>query len=339
MNVFADYHHGGLYYSLVRLFENRMGAKLYRPIGTEWFDEKRWAYSQNVGTMHQYLDIPHDFQPDSDGVVEMPWAEGEQRFTMRGITLEGFKKMDFDYAISSVIQHEAPYKRMMEEFHPRGAHIRQMGNIHDTCDYSICRNVLNSTWNKIPEGVNTVTYSQEFSLEDYHPDPVPRQQHTIVNSFLNVMPEVKDYPLWLSMRAAMPDYTWRAYGIVCPDGNLPSSKMPSHMKISDFVCHLKWWGDGFGHVIHMAAACGKPILTKGVYYNGMMGSRLLTDGVTYIDLTDDLASNVEKIRFYSDPDRYAELSRNMYQRFKDVVNFDKDEMNVRAFLERARPAL
>jgi len=335
MNVFCDYHHGGLYYSLVRLFEGRLGAKVYRPIGNEWFREGFWQYSQNEATMHQYLDVPSGLSPDSDGVYEMPWNEGEQPFTMRAITFDGFKRMDFDYVIGSVIQHEAPYLELVRRYHPRAAYVRQMGNIHDTCDFSICRNVLNSTLNPIPEGVNTVTYNQEFSLEDYH--PVPRGDRRHISSFLNVMPQVKDYQLWLSMKAMMPEYTLKSYGIICDDGNLPSAQVPEAMRTSDFVCHFKWWGDGFGHVIHQAAACGKPILTKGSYYAGMMGGRLLTDGVTYIEMTDDADLNAARIRYWSDPDRYETMSRCIERRFRQVVDYDADLPKIRAFLDRARP--
>jgi hypothetical protein len=288
-----------------------------------------------MGTVHQYLDIPNGFTPDADGIVEMPWVEGEQKWTMRGLTFEGFKKMDFDFVIGSVIQHEAPYIELVRFYHPKAAYIRQMGNIHDTCDYTICRNVMNSTTNVVPEGINTVNYNQEFSLEDYRFSPVTDTH--VIKSFLHVFPETKDYPLWKAMKAAMPDWTYEAHGALCDDGNTPSAGMPAAIRSSAFVAHLKWWGDGFGHTIHNSAACGKPIVTKSEYFRGMMAGRLLEDGVTSIDITDDVAKNAEKLRYYAEPDRYYELSCNMYDRFKQVVDFDADFPRIVAFLDRARP--
>lgn len=319
----------------MRLFEGRFRGTVYRPIGLEWFDSGYWKYSANPGTVHQYLDIPNGFEPDEDGVVEMPWAEGEQPFTMRGITLDGYKRMDLDYMIGSVIQHESPYVELVKTYHPKAVYIREMGNIHDTCDFTVCRNVLNSTMNPVPEGVNTVVYNQEFSLEDYRWSPV--EDTHMIKSFLHVFPETKDYSLWLRMKAAMPDFKWMSHGALCTEGNMPSAGMPEAIRSSSFVAHLKWWGDGFGHTIHNSAACGKPIITRTQYFDGMMAGRLLEDGITCVNVTDDLAENARKIRYYAEPERYRELSQNMYNRFKQVVDFDADAIKVKEFLQRCTP--
>jgi hypothetical protein len=40
MNVFCDFHHGGLYYSMHLLWEKRLGANLCTMGGMEWFDKE-----------------------------------------------------------------------------------------------------------------------------------------------------------------------------------------------------------------------------------------------------------------------------------------------------------
>ena len=133
----------------------------------------------------------------------------------------------------------------------------------------------------------------------------------------------------------MPDFTFKCHGVLNEDGNLPSSLMPEAIRSSAFVCHLKFWGDGYGHTLHSAAACGKPVITKSRYFDGMMAGSLLEDGKTSIDITDDVLGNVEKIRYWSEPARYAEMSRNMRERFLKVVDFDEEEKRIREFLDRS----
>ena len=61
MNIFADLHHGDLFYSLHRLFVERLGWTLYRPIGHDWFNAGYWKIAEPYGnakdTINQYLDI------------------------------------------------------------------------------------------------------------------------------------------------------------------------------------------------------------------------------------------------------------------------------------------
>jgi glycosyltransferase involved in cell wall biosynthesis len=336
MSTLADWHHGGLYYSLVRLFEDRLGWKLYRPIGLEWAEQGYWQYSKNPFVIHQYLDIPNGFE-SKEGIYEMPWSEGEQKFTMRGITLEGFKKMDWRFVIASVVNHEEPFARLIREHAPEAVMIRQMGNIHDRFEPAT-KNILNSTNMPVPEGINTVRYHQEFSLEDYRPQEAGTKT---VKSFLHAFstPEppqlAADYALWRAMEKALPEFTFKEHGVLCRDGNLPSAQIPGAMRSASFVCHLKFWGDGFGHSGHCAAACAKPLITKGKYFKGMMLGDLLEDEVTFLDIGDDVAKNAEKIRYWSEPARYAEMSKNMRERFLKVVDFDREFVEIKAFLDRA----
>jgi len=57
MKVFADLHHGDLFYSLQLLFEKRLKAELYRPVGIEWWKEGFWNVFNHPATAQQYLDF------------------------------------------------------------------------------------------------------------------------------------------------------------------------------------------------------------------------------------------------------------------------------------------
>ena len=350
MNVLCDYHHGPLYYSMVRLFEDRMGWKVWRPTGSDWYTKGFWRYSDNPSTIKQYLEPssdvagmkvgaakPADVRPD--GVYEWPWHEGENHYTMRAVTLEAFKRMDWQFVIASVCNHEEPFARLIREHAPGAVLIRQMGNIHDHFDEVNTKNVLNSTMHEVPAGINTVRYHQEFDLKVYRPDPPPdtRTVKSFLHAFATTEPPqlVSDHQLYHAMQKAMPDFTFKCHGVLCEDGNLPSADMPQAIRSSAFVCHLKFWGDGFGHTLHNAGACGKPVITKLRYFEGMMAGELLEAGKTAIDLCDDVASNVEMIRYWSEPSRYAELSRNMRERFLKVVDFDAEFERIKAFLDRS----
>ena len=222
--------HGGLYYSLYLLFEKRLGWELYRPIGKRWHTGGYWRYSDNPGTVDQYLNVynPYGELPEpQDGVYVMDWHEGRQHFPMRGITLEAFARTDFGYVVPSVNNHERSFTKLRDDFHPGAAVVRQAGNVHDTVDFGVIRNVLASTSLDVPDGVNAVRYHQEFSLQDYGPTRPP--DTTTVKSFLNCHPETVYYPLWNQVRERMPDFTIRSHGNNCPDGNVPNADMPAAM--------------------------------------------------------------------------------------------------------------
>ena len=74
---------------------------------------------------------------------------------------------------------------------------------------------------------------------------------------------------------------------------------------------------------------------KNKNYDGQVGGLLMEDGVTCVDLTDDVDRDVEKIRQASIPDAYRQLSKNIEKRFRQVCDFDREFPAIKAFLERA----
>jgi len=105
------------------------------------------------------------------------------------------------------------------------------------------------------------------------------------------------------------------------------------MLASSYVWHVK--GEGFGHVIHNAFAAGRPVVTRVRDYAGKPAGDILADGETCVDIgTGSVAENVAKLRRYAEPAELARLCANVRRRFYEVVDFDREEQDIRAFLGR-----
>ena len=348
MNVFADWHHGSLYYSLHLLFEKRLGWNLFRPIGYDWFKRGFWRYSRKPSVVKQYLETPdRDEQVVymwtqwsgekprlEDGVYLISMLEGSDTYVHKAITFEKFLQLDFDFVIASVYQHEKPFHELIQKHKKDAVLIRQMGNPNEVYDINICRNILNSTTAQVPQNINHVNYHQEFSLHDFRYE-TPTNHKTIKN-FVNALPTTIDAPLWSEYEEAMPEFMWRMHGLIGRNGFLPEQDKAKAMCEASFIWHLKSQGDGYGFVVHQAVACGRPLIVKKHYYAGQFADPLLEDSVTCIDL--DLGNkqeNVEKIRFFSKPENHLELCENAYRRFKENVDFDKEFLEIKKFLDRS----
>jgi len=334
MNVLADYHHCDLYHSLHLLLEKRLGMSLYRPIGLDWYECGFWKYSDEEGVRKQFLELPKEAVGyGSHYEIPDPVHGG---FT-KAVTLEQFQKMKWDILMPSVRQNELAFMKLRNEFNSSAFMVRQAGNIHDVVDTRVCPNVLCSAIPpEIFEEVNTAIYHQEFDLNIYKPaDKVP--ENSIYN-FQNCRPDSRDAALFPQYREALPEYEWKDYGILCEDGILGSAKkIAEEMQKAKFIWHVKFGGDGFGHIIHNAAACGVPMITRAKYYDGLLGGALLTDGETCIDL--DAASfdiNIGRIKKFSEPEEYAKMCENVKKRFAEIVDYNEEEIYLREFFSELK---
>lgn len=343
MNVFADYHHGGLYKSLKLLFEDKLGFNLYRPIGLDWYLNGFWniadPYPDPMDTALQYLDINSREYSQyenlngghyiKDGIYYV-WDAAEE-IHHKCITFEQFKEMQIDIVLSSIPAHDVSYARLIRDFKPKAKHIAQMGNIYQTSDVS---NVMCSTAPyPVQEGKNVVFYHQMFDLDIFkYKEPINTEiKH--INSFVNILPQ---QDLFQQYRTALPEFKFESFGASCPDGSVTGNhNLAEKMSSSHFGWHVKPGGDGFGHVIHNWFACGRPIITNGSDYYDKLASLLLEDGVTCIDLEQaTFQDNVSRIKKWAEPENHIKLCQNAYNRFKDVVDFDGEVENIKLFLDR-----
>lgn len=345
MRVLTDFHHSGLLHSLIMLFEDRLGYEVYRPIGMEWADEGFWKVFDHPATQQQYLTLAPGYRPE-DGtrplnqIVAKPLPgvyycqDIDSGYYNKAITLPAFKELDFDIVIASLPQHIEPFKRLIELYNPKAKLIYQVGNQWDGIHAD---NVMASAnLHDVPEDVNYVEYHQEFDLALFTPERV--FQKRTIKSFMNCPEGFFDYPLLLNIESKLQGWNLNIHGAQSRDGPLHGAKeVAEAMRLSQFVWHVKAGGDGYGHILFNTAACGVPCIVKKSYYNGKLGEKLLIDGVTCIDIDDlTLDEIVEHIKYWSEPERYADMCDKVYQNFTEQVNFNQDEKKIREFLDRLK---
>lgn len=353
-NVFTDFHHASLLNSFILLFEKRLGGKVYRPIGMEWADNGFWKVYDHPATQQQYLAVggatPDGTPPLNEmygdnpivtnGGLKKPFLyfcqDIDSGYFNKAITMEGFMKLPIDIVIASLPQHIEPFKRLCELHPNKPKFIYQIGNAWNV-EENIVKNVMASAIvDNVPEGINFISYHQEFDTNIFHPNDFSLPETKNIYSFVNVFQNFPDWSLFLEVEKLMPDYSFRAYGGQCRDGAANGSKeLADKMREARFIWHTKEGGDGYGHVLHNTAAVGKPMITKKSYYSGKLGEKLMIDGQTCIDI-DGLTPQqiVDKIVYMSDPSRYKALCAGVYENFCDAVDFDKEFLSIQNFLDR-----
>lgn len=354
-NVFTDFHHASLLQSFILLFEKRLGGKVYRPIGTEWFENGFWKIYDHPATVAQFLGIggaTPDGTPPLNEVDSVGARIGEngKRISIynchdidsdgvnKAITYEGFMNMKFDIVIASIPAHVEPFARLCELHPNKPKLIYQIGNQWNFDGSLPVKNIMSSaTVNGVTSGLNVIQYHQEFDLDIFWPDT--RVYHgpniySFVNCFNVEQMFAYDWTLFQEVERLMPNWTFRSYGGQCRDGAAHGAQqLADKMRESLFIWHTKKHGDGYGHVLFNSAAVGRPIITKKSDYAGKLGEDLMIDGKTCINI-DGLSPGdiVEKIKHYSDPRLYEYMRAMVVENFREHVNFDREEQELRQFL-------
>ena len=350
--VFTDFHHAGLLNSLILLFEKRLGGQVYRPIGVEWANEGFWKVYDHPATIQQFLGVggatPDGTRPLNE-VIELkdgqPSVAGLYRCQdidsgkfNKAITLSTFYRMPIDIVVASIPAHVEPFKKLCELHPNKPKLIFQIGNAWTT-EAAMAPNVMASAViNGVPENINFISYHQEFDIDIFKPnsDITPGNNiFSFVNCF-NVQPNfAHDFELFEKVEQLLPDWDFKAYGGQCRDGAAHGSlEVADKMRSAKFIWHTKDGGDGYGHVIHTAMACGKPLICKKSQYLGKLAEPLLIDNVTCIDI-DNLSAQevVDKINQIGE-EKYLQMCGNVVDNFKKVVDFDKEEIQLRDFLKK-----
>jgi len=353
MNILADFHHSDLYYSMQLVFEKRLDYNLYRPIGMDWFKQGFWKlaepYGNKEGTIMQFLGRNHK-PDDKTPPLNDEYVDFENNGTHylqshtslmphKAITLDQFKEMKIDALIATVPQQIKPFNELRKQFKPEAKLIHQMGNNWmKTLNFGMVHNLMSSTQPmKIPSGTNVVWYRQEFDTSTFNYTSLG--QPNKIYSFLNCLKETKDSDLFYELKETMGDWEFKSYGGQCDDGTLyPHSVLAKEMKKCQFVWQMKHTGDGYGHIIHNAYACGRPVITRISYYKGMLAEPFLEHGKTCIDLDQykDTEEIINAINYYSKPSKYIKMSKEAAQRFKEQVNFDEEAEKIKAFIKELK---
>ncbi|MCF1193180.1 hypothetical protein LRR18_16445, partial [Mangrovimonas sp. AS39] len=203
-----------------------------------------------------------------------------------------------------------------------------MGNINQTSRLS---NILHSVPYKSLSGQNTCFAHQEIDPNHYFytsPDPKAKR----IFSTVNCLPYPELYNLY---KGLLPEVDFRAYGASCPNGPLNGSKdVSSHMREASLGWHCKP-GGGLGHSAMGWMASGRGVITKMSDHRQYGGdaTRLFEPGITCLDIeARDVTSNCMQIRKLLDPAVCLKLSENAYKRFREVINYNEEELRVRKFL-------
>jgi hypothetical protein len=201
----------------------------------------------------------------------------------------------------------------------------------------VCKNVLASIAPvPVPPGINAMFYHQEFDLDIFRYQP-PRLDSRKITAYMNVLAEGGRAMDFNRYRDLLPDFEFRSYGAQNEHGVLGTHpEIAAEMHDSLFVWHVKPGGDGFGHCIHNAFACGRPVITRKNHYAGKLAGELMIDGLTCIDLDGKGVDRVvQSIREIADnPERHERMCQSARKRFDDVVDFDREELQIREWLER-----
>lgn len=349
MNVFVDYHHSGLLYSLHLTLEKRFGWNIYRPIGMEWFDRHFWdiakPYGNNPETVRQFLSLdpsqkPVDGTPPLNNMVygdsSLPHytvRDEYHDYQQKALTFSQFLNADIDIIIGSIPDHWMTYKSLRDTCKPHAKVVAHMGNMFNELPRAVSDGVIDNLMAStiafpINKSVNTAFYYQEQPVIPFKPPTDTRK----ISSYAHVIPKIE---LFNQYKAALPDFTLQAFGSACPDGWQHSLvKLYASMQEDMFVYHVKPGGDGYGWNWHSAFMLGRPVITNFSDYKDKLGGRLHTDGVTGIDLEKrSLQDNVALIKQYANDGTFIAMGQAAHERFTQVVNYDNEADRLKTFFE------
>ena len=344
MNVLIDMHHDELHESLIKLFEDRLKFKVYTPIGVDWQTDGYWGVANHIETINQFLFI--------DSKNKEVWNEIETgifikkecsryRKQFNYITLNAARNKQWDIIIATHPHQFDHYYKFAKNYCPNAKLIMQFGNMMSFLPTN-CKNVLNSTSTNYYlhelKNVNLINYSQEFDYTDLREYDLPNIIESL-NTFLlynssnneKLMIDIINKLNWQS----------KQYGCGNKDGHIHNYKdLVDKIKNSGFIWHYKKSGDGYGHTLHKALFAGRPLLlNKRMFqYHRLTHLNFFEDGITFINCnqnnTDlDLSSDIlikKILKFY---DNYESNSRVIFERIRNIIDFDKEEIEIRKFIQ------
>lgn len=347
MRIFCDNHHSGLSYSL-RLLAKRLNAEIYFPVGLEWAKDY-WKihkpYNYNLDTAKQYLSLDQQYTP-VDGTLPLnriadtkpSHYEIKDLFhgdTYKAITLDQFKEIDINIVIASIPDHAISFTKLIKDHKPKAKLVFQAGNMFNEIPALIrdnyIKNLLSATIKyDLPKSVNAVFYHEEQPLRPYKAPPIEKK----IKSFVHLLPNSE---LYYQYKNALPEVEFKAFGALAPDGYCNSlDKVYDEMQDSSMVMQIKPRGDGYGWNWHSAFMLGRPIITNFSDYRDKLGGLLFNDLVTGINLeAKPFERNVALIRaIVNNPDVLNQMSLKTYEAFKSIVDYDKEEVEIRYFFDR-----
>lgn len=104
------------------------------------------------------------------------------------------------------------------------------------------------------------------------------------------------------------------------------------MKFSNMAVHIKRGSEGYGFVIHCLAACGRPFVIEPQYYDHLASWRFMQNRETCIHVNGHDPIDKENFLWALDYDNNQRMSKTLYQRFRENVDFDEDARKIKNLL-------
>jgi hypothetical protein len=284
MKILCSFHHEQLHESLA-LLGSRLGAKVFRPIGMEWFHDGLWHVHESEETAQQYLG-PHTY------------------LNYKGVTLADAKQCAWDVIITTYLPDYEHMEKLRRDHCPKAKHVLQVGNQWDLSQVEDLKNVLNASSAHVPDGVHFCRYHPEFQFTG-RTQPASKN----IASFMHCpSKEAEEIGYAVAKAAGCPIKFYGAGGFNGPVG---LDRILNYLHPVSHLLHHKLAGDGYGFVLHQALAHGIPAIINLADYRDKLAGKLLIEGATCINSTRPAAEIAGWIKACGPKDyqRVAELWR------------------------------
>jgi hypothetical protein len=104
------------------------------------------------------------------------------------------------------------------------------------------------------------------------------------------------------------------------------------MKLSNLVLHIKRGSEGYGYVIHNLAAMGRPPIIEYDAYRHLSARAFLQHKETCLYVTGHDPTDFENLRWALEPENNLKMSKALYDRFTNEVNFPAEAAKLKALL-------
>ncbi len=328
MNILIDHHHGALFKSFYYL-TNRLKCNTYVPIGFDWLDvDGLYSCYPNRDTAGQML--------NSWKVVDA------YKNLFDGISLEEFINKDFDVIICSLLQNYVLFEKIIHKYNKKCKLILHVGNNNHPNEIQNLgvKNLMSSSWPTFIKSIvpNKVFCRQEFSLKCFNPKFDCNVKSVV--SLKHILDD-EEFGIFGELEKQLKDWNFKCFGAKNRDGiiSIEETVMSNTMKEFGFVFHFKKIDEGYGHIIHNAFACGKPVITNSKHMSANFFGENIGNTASLL-FTDDTILDINKHSITSISDRLVEMSNNyeyhsklVYNKFLNTVDFDAEYLDIKKFID------
>lgn len=331
MKILTNKHNPELHWSLDILFQQRMGHELFIPRGMEWYDQGYYKMHKHLLRKDPERWMAKRCLVDSfyGDLPEMAFRGCKDYPKVKTLTLDQFKEANIDLVVCTNRENEEPLYRL-KGFNPKLKFIRQVGNRFDIVNSKLYPSCMFSDKEsfEMSDCPNKILYHQEFPLDIFKYQP-PMNTNNIYAFQHNLEDYEEAYDLWQEHERKFSEYDFKKFGRGDHSDYIwPKRKVAAKMREASFIWQIKEW-EGYSHVIHNSFALGRPMILR----------RSDIIGKTFEPLCDEttcvFTDQIERIRDYNTVEKLNELSTIVYERFKEVVNFDQEFVKIVEFLGRA----